>query len=344
MALDAAISIGAESAYGVSAAGTTDGYEGKADSWKASREPIESQGFRAGRQTLAADRRRVVDMGGEGELEVDMLDSGAGPLLRACWDAMTVSGGAGDAPTTLTFRTATTPASPSVTAQMIRPKVDGGSVAYRHLGAVVTEWELTQELEAPLTLNASFDFQTVTHSSDPAAALPVRYPAASVPYDWTRGAVYLTLPGSPEAPVAVSKWSVKASRGLKTDRRAVRASALKREPKRSEFPEYEGELEVEFDSNTLALYEAFIAGSTLGLRIAYSGVTQAADGTVSRLELRANAIQFSGESPEASLDELTTMSLPFVVLHPLTAGTDALTMTYVEPSGDDPTTPGLDLD
>jgi hypothetical protein len=339
VALDAAISIGAETAYGVSAT-TTTGYEGQADSWKTAREFIESNGFRAGRQTIAANRRRIVDMGGEGEIELDLLDSGAGALLRACWDALTVTPAVGEGASTLVYTTAPKPTGPSFTSQMVRPKVDGGTVAYRHVGCVVTEWELAQEVEEPLKLTASFDFQTVSHSAAPVDELPIAYPDDAVAYDWTRGTVYLSRNGV-ETAVAVLKWSVKAARGLKTDRRAVRSNALKRLPVRAEVPVYEGELEVEFDSSTLPLYEAFIAGEVLGLRVAYTGVTESGTGTGASLELVAPAVQFTGESPESSLDDVSMMTLPFRVLDP-GSGDDTLRLTYVEPSGDDPTTPAAE--
>ena len=323
MALDAAISIGAEPAFGTAAA-TTQGYEGQADSWKASREFVESKGFRAGLQTVRSDRRRIVDMGGEGEIECDLLDAGAESLLKACFDVATSTPGAEGEPTESVFVTATQPTGPSFTAQMIRPKVDGGSVAYRHVGCAVTEWEFTQEVEEALKLTASFDFQTVTHA-DP--ALPIVYPAESVAYDWTRGAVYLTRAGGSEQMVAVNSWSLKGSRGLKTDRRHVRKNPLKRDQKRAEMPVYEGEIVVEFDSTTVGLYEAFIAGEVLALRISYDGVTESTGGTASALEIDCAAIQFTGESPEASLDDLTTMTLPFAVLDPGTGPTVAVTYT-----------------
>lgn len=316
MALDAAISIGAESAYGV-AATATEGYEGQADSWKVAPEFMESKGFRAGLQTVRADRRRIVDMGGEGELELDLLDAGARSLLRAAFDTMTVAG------EVATFTTSTNAQSPSFTAQMVRPKVDGGVVAYRHLGCVVTEWEFEQEVDNPLKFKSTFDFQTVSHAGP---ALLVTYPDEAVAYDWTRGTVYLTR-GGVEKAVAVTKWSAKGARGFKTDRRFVRGNQLKEQPKRAELPAYEGELEVEFDSTTLPLYEAFIAGEVLGFRVAYTGVTQD-----TAFSLKAPAIQFTGESPEASLDDLTRMTLPFMILDPGTSA--AVTAVYTEPNGE----------
>ncbi|MEU5693864.1 phage tail tube protein [Actinosynnema sp. NPDC020468] len=313
MALDAAISIGAESAYGV-AASATRGYEGQSDSWKAKPEFVESKGFRSGLQTVRADRRRIVDMGGEGELELDLLDDGARTLLTAAFDTVSSTGDAH------TFATAGSTVPASFTAQMVRPKVDGGTVPYKHVGCVVTEWEFEQEVENPLKFKATFDFQTVSHNGPP---LPIDYPETSVPYDWTRGVVYLTRNGT-ETPVAVTKWSAKGNRGLKTDRRFIRGNQLKAQPKRAELPSYEGELEVEFDTATLPLYESFLAGAVLGFRVAYDGVTGG-----SALELRCPAIQFTGESPEASLDDLTRMTLPFAILDPGTSA--AVSVVYTEP-------------
>lgn len=314
MALDAAISIGAESAYGV-AASTTEGYEGQADSWKVAPEFMESKGFRAGLQTVRADRRRIVNMGGEGELELDLLDTGAVSLLRAAFDTTT------SAANVHTFTTATVATSPSYTVQVLRPKVDSGTVPYKHVGCVITEWEFEQEVDNPLKFKTTFDFQDVSHTG---AALPITYPEESVAYDWTRATVTLIRNGTP-AVVPVTKWSAKGARGFKTDRRLIRGNPLKAAPKRAELPAYEGELEVEFDSQTLSLYEDFIAGKVLGLQVTYGGVTAGSGFT-----LAASAIQFTGESPEASLDDLTVMTLPFVILDSGTA--PAVTVTYTEPA------------
>jgi hypothetical protein len=297
VALDAAISIGAESAFGTAAA-TTQGYEGQADSWKTSREFVESKGFRKGMQTVRADRRRIVDMGGEGELECDVLDAGFESLLVACFDAVTSTPGAEGEPTETLAVTATQPTGPSFTAQMVRPKVDGGTVAYKHTGCAVTEWEFSQEVEEALKVTASFDFQTVTHLGP---ELPIEYPDEAVAYDWTRGAVYLTLPGGSEQLVGVNSWSLKGARGLKTDRRQVRGNELKQAQKRAELPAYEGELVVEFDSATLPLYEAFIAGAIVGLRIAYTGVTESAAGTASSLEFACPVLSRRPDRDDAAV-------------------------------------------
>ncbi|OKH99994.1 hypothetical protein A6A06_23530 [Streptomyces sp. CB02923] len=325
MALDAAIGIGKETAYGA-AATTTLGYEGKSDSWKTTREFIESVGFRAGMQTARADRRNVVNMGGEGELEIDLLDAGAAALFSACFD--TYDGGTPNTSTGVTahvFESGAESSAPSFTAQMIRPTTDGKAVAYRHVGCVVTEWEMTAEVENAVALTATFDFQDVSHSDKPADALPIAYPKEAYVYDWTRTAILLTIDGKPVT-VDANKLELTADKGMKVDRRFLRGNALKAQPVRSAMPTYEGTLEGEFTSDALKLYEAFIAGKVASLAIDFAGVLPGAS-----MRIECPAIQFTGDSPEASVDDVSVAELPFRVLDP-GDGRAAMRLTYTEPT------------
>ncbi|MEV7467198.1 phage tail tube protein [Streptomyces kronopolitis] len=324
MALDASIGIGRESAYGTLST-DVEGYEGKADSWKTEREFIESVGFRAGMQTARADRRNIVNMGGEGELEIDVLDAGAGSLLTAAFDKATVTSAGGVR--THVLETAADSASPSFSAQMVRPTVDGTKVAYKHVGCVATEWELTAEVEEAVALTVSFDFQDVTHTSVPGQIVAPVYPDAAYVYDWTRTAITLKRAGN-SVPLDVSKFSLKGERGMKTDRRFLRGNQLKKQPTRNAMPSYEGELEGEFTTDSLGLYDAFVAGEVCALTLSLDGVLAG-----SSLVVECPAIQFTGESPESSVDEITVHSLPFRVLDP-GDGTPAIRVTYVEPDAD----------
>jgi hypothetical protein len=321
MALDASIGIGREDTYGTLSA-VVEGYEGQADSWKTTREFIESVGFRAGMQTARADRRNIVNMGGEGELEIDLLDSGAGSLLSAAFDKVTVTDTGGVKTTVL--ETSDVSDAPSFSAQMVRPGTDGTKAAYKHLGCVATEWSLSAEVEEAVKLTVTFDFQDVTHTTNPAQIVAPTYPAEAYPYDWTRTAVELRRGGSVVAFDATS-LELTGELGMKTDRRFLRANELKKKPVRNAVPTYEGTLEGEFSAASLGLYDAFIAGEVCSLKITFSGITAA-----SSLTIECPAIQFTGESPEAATDEVTTHNLPFRVLDPGT-GTAAIKATYVEP-------------
>jgi hypothetical protein len=321
MALDASIGIGKETAYGVLSS-VVEGYEGQADSWKTTREFIESVGFRAGMQTARADRRNIVNMGGEGELECDLLDAGAGSLLSAAFDKVTVTDTAGVKKTIL--ETSTVSAAPCFSAQMVRPGTDGTKTAYKHVGCVATEWSLTAEVESAVKLNVTFDFQNVTHTSNPAQIVAPTYPAAAYPYDWTRTAVELKRGGT-VVPFDATSLELTGELGLKTDRRFLRADALKKKPVRNAVPTYEGTLEGEFSAASLGLYEAFIAGELCALKVTFTGLLPG-----SSLTVECPAIQFTGESPEAATDEVTVHNLPFRVLDPGTSAA-AVKLTYVEP-------------
>ncbi|MFF7990337.1 phage tail tube protein [Kitasatospora xanthocidica] len=329
MALDASIGIGAEAEYGTAATAIT-GYEGKADSWKVSREFVESIGFRAGLQTARADRRNIVNMGGEGEIEVDLLDVGAADLLRAVFDKHTSTEKTGFV--THVFETSTYSGAPSWTAQMVRPTVEGTRVAYRHVGCTATEFTFAADLKGAVSLKVSFDFQDVSHSKVPAQILAPVYPAEARAYDWTRTAITLTR-GGVSAPWDSSKFELKADLGLKTDRRFLRGTPLKKRPVRAAVPSFEGSSEGEFTDTTLLLYEAFLAGEVFGLAVDLVGLTP---GTSMRWELPA--VQLTGESPEASVDDVTAMKSPFRVLDP-GDGRPAMRVTYVEPSAAPPVPP-----
>ncbi|MFF2039378.1 phage tail tube protein [Kitasatospora sp. NPDC058170] len=322
MALDASIGIGAEADYGVPATALV-GYEGKSDSWKVSREFIESVGFRSGLQTARADRRTIVNMGGEGELELDVLDVGMADVLRSVFDKHTSTEANGKV--THVFETSTHSGAPSFTAQMVRPTVEGTRVAYKHVGCVAKEFTLTADLKGPVGIKVGFDFQDVSHSKVPAQILAPVYPAESRAYDWTRTAVSLRRSGA-AVPLDANKLEIKADLGLKTDRRFLRGNALKRKPVRAAVPSFEGSAEGEFSDQTLPLYESFLAGEILGLAVDLVGITA---GTSMKWEFPA--VQFTGESPEASVDDVTAMKLPFRILDPGT-GDAVIRVTYVEPS------------
>lgn len=320
--MDASFGIGVESAYGTVAT-AFEGYESKSDSWKSDRQFIESVGFRAGMQTVRANRRNIVNMGGEGEIELDLLDAGAGTLLAAAFDTVTVTpDGAGMR--THVFKTSDVVESPSFTAQMVRPTTDGGRVAFRYGGCMVTGWTLTAETESAIVFNAACDFQDETYAST-GIVDPV-YPEDGFPLDWSRASVSLTR-GGVAAPMNARKLEVTAERGLNTSRRFLRGNALKAVPLRAATPTYEGTLEGEFTSSGLPLYAAFVSGEVCGLTAVFAGLTPG-----SSLTVALPAIQFTGESPEASLDDLTVQNFPFRILEPESA--DAITATYVEPDPD----------
>lgn len=296
--LDTAVLFGKESTYGTPAT-LTHAVEAKSDPWARSQEYVESLGFRAGSHGVRTDRRKVVNMGAAGSIEADMLDRGFGFLLEGLLDATTGPTAGTGSEFTSTHASDTDAAGLSYTVQVLRPVVDGGIQPFTYHGAVPTGWSLSHDVGGLLVLSADFDAED--EDTDTPAGTPV-YPADAEPFSWVEGS--LTLDGSPVDP---SAFSLTADLGMKTDRRFIRANPLKKQPKRITAPTYEGSLSVEFDS--LDIYNAFTAGTIMPLEATW------ATGPGFSVVLTLAAVQFTGSSPSANLDDLTLQEAPFKVLH-----------------------------
>lgn len=315
--LDTAILVGEETTYGTTASAWDRAYEGKADSFARSQEPLESIGFRPGMHTVRSDRRRPINMGGEGSLEVDVLDQGFGLLLQAMLGTVTgpTQVGATDA-YDIEADSATDLPTPSYSVQVQRIDSSGTKRSFTHKGAVITGWEISQDVNGLLTANLNFDFQDVV--TDEVAGSP-SYPTGALPFDWTQCAV--TVDGSA---VDVKTYSLTAELGLKTDRRYLKGSALKARPLRAAVPSFSGTLEVDFQD--LTLYNAFVSGEVMPIVATWTGSAIDVSNDF-QVVVTLPACQFDGESPSASLDDLTTQAAPFRVLH---NGTDpAVTIALV---------------
>lgn len=312
--LDNAILFGKETTYGTPAT-LTRGYEGKADSWKRAQEYLESTGMYAGRQAKRSDRRVAINMGGAGALEIDVLNKGFGLILQAMLGS--VSGptqiGATAAYKTTAATTADDP-DDSFTVQVQRTDMDGTQRNFTHHGAVLTSWSLSQAVGGLLVASMDFDFEdvdTITAAGTPS------YPAATAPFDWTQAAA--TIDGSA---VDIMSFELNADLALKTDRRFLRGSALKKKPCRSGVPQFTGTMEMEFED--LTQYNAFVAGSIVPIVVTWTGA--AIDTEAYEIVVTMPACQFTGESPEASLSDVPKQNLPFEVLW---NGTDpAITIEY----------------
>lgn len=315
--LDAAVHVGKESTYGT-AVTPTRSFEAKADGWKSEREGLESVGMRAGMQTTRSDRRKVINMGGAGAIEVDVLNKGMGLLLDGLLGTTT---GPTQQSSTIaylqTFASNEDGPTSSFTVQLIRPYVaSGSSAAFTHHGCMATGWGLSQEVNGLLTLNIDYDFEDVDTATSAATAT---YPAAASPFDWTQAV--LTVGGSA---FDVRSFEFQADLAMKTDRRYLRGSALKKQPVRSGVPEYSGTIVADFDA--LTRYNEFVAGTVVeDVVITWTGA-QIVSGHDYTIAIAFPAVQWTGESPEASISDVSTQPLPFKVLHD---GTDpAVTLTY----------------
>lgn len=318
---DVALHYGAESTYGT-AASLTRSFEAKTDEWKRKQEWLESVGFRAGIHTLRSDRSVTINMGAEGAIELDVLNKGMGLLLRDLFS--TTTGPTQQGATTAYVQThAVSKDGPltSSTIQMIRPFADGSTQQFTHKGCSCTGWELTCETGQFLVLKAMFDAQDVDTTT---AAGTATYPASTSPFHW--GQCVVTVAGGA---VDMRKLSLKADYGMNTDRRFLKGSVLKKQPRRSKLPTYEGSLEGEFES--LAHYNRFVSGGPFTAQFKWTGAL--IEG-VHNFEFTVDmpAIEYRGESPQVSLDEMPKQEVPFRVLHDGTNAAMTITVKSTDTS------------
>lgn len=313
--LDVSILFGKESTYGTPVT-LTDAFEGKADTYTFERDFIDSVGFRAGMETLRSDRRVDVSMGGAGTLEIDVLTTGFGFLLQGMLGS--IAGPTQQAATTAYISTATsTAADPndSYTVQIQRVNASGTLQSYTHHGGVMAGWRLSQDVGGLLVASMDFDFEDVdTSTGDGTPA----YAASNVPFDWTQAKATLD-----SVDTDIMSMELSADLGLKTDRRFLRQSGLKKQPVRSSVPSYEGSMTLEYDGQVE--YNDFVAGNVIPIIFTWTGAV--IEGAFNyEVVVTCNACQYTGNEPVSSLDDMPMLTLPFKVLD---NGTDAaMTITY----------------
>lgn len=307
--LDAQMHIGAEATYNDPAAVPTRSFEALGDGHKRPPAFIDSLGFRAGMQAQRSDRRRVLDMGAEGSIELDIFTKGFGMLLNACFGATTAPAQQGATPAWLQkYETNAEGAiGKSLVVQLGRPPISGAVLPFTYRGGKPKTWEITQEVGDGDSGNAKLKLEMDYAAEDTATALAApAYPASASVLAWPDLAVTVAA-----APVHPNEFSVKGDNKLNVDRRFLRSTVAKKEPIRAGVPEFEGALACEFED--MVQYNRFIAGDIVPIVATWTGAV--ISGAFSfMLRLTMAACQFSGETPEVSLDDLPKQPLPYKVL------------------------------
>lgn len=304
--LDNAVMLGVESTYGTPVA-LSRAYEAKGDDMKDAPDYLESVGFRAGLQTVRSDRRTRINMGGAGSWELDVMDKGLGLLMQGLLGA--VSGPTQVAATTAYEQTHTSTAdgpSTSYTTQYLRSRVGTDAVQpFTYHGSVPTGWRLSQGNDGLLTLEVDWDFEDEDTSTG--AGTPT-YVAAQTPFNWSNAVVTYN-----SAALDCKDFDFAADLMMKTDRRYLRGSSLKKQPERTGVPEYSGSFTADFEDTTE--FALFKAGTIAPLSVLWSGATDAIEsGHTFEFQVTCPEVQLIGETPEMSLTELTNQPLPFKVL------------------------------
>lgn len=317
--LSAQLGVAPEVTYGTIVAPTrffelADGGE----SLKLDADRIESTGLRAGRRTQHSGRVVINVKGAGGDLNFDVLTKDFGFWLKYCLGKVVTSQpAAGPAPTvydhTGTIDDLTTAG--SFTLQVGRPSTDGTVRPFTYAGCMVTSWEFSVGVDGLLTLKMTVDAQR----EDTATALAVAsYTAGAELHSFVGGLV--TLAGSA---YDVNELTLTGTNGLKTDRRFIRQSVLKKQPLENAMREFGGNLSAEFGDFTP--YNRFVNGTYATLQLKFEG--SIIETTYKHtLQIDLPVVRFDGETPNLDGKDVVQQPLPFKVLDDGTA--EPITVLY----------------
>ena len=320
--LNSAVILGDETTYGTPASTFDRAFEAQADTFKKSVEYLETESLRGNFQTQRDTRRKLINMGAEGTIAMDVTEQGMGYVFQGMFGTKAQAQiGATDAYTE-TYSTDVDESAVSYSVQVQRADVGATLRSFTYHGCVITGWSLTQNVGELLNIELNFDSEDVDTSTGAVGSPESLYPGG-VPFDWTQAAV--TWQGVSLG--NVMDFSLTGDLGLKTDRRFLRGSELKKRPLRASVPSYEGTMTVEFED--LDLYSEFVAGTVDELVITWTSANEipTSSGEFYSLTVTLPAAQFSGDTPEVNFGDTPKQSVPFKVLH---NGTDdAITFEYV---------------
>lgn len=322
---DAQVHVGRENThadpddYGL-AVTPTRSYEALTDFATAQRDALQSVGMRAGLQTVRTDRRRNYIKGWEGSLELHPHEIGLGMLLRAAIGTSQIAQVGSTDAYLQTFETGSAAPNESLTFVIGRPPANPASdvVPWTYTGGTVTEFSLEQEvgdgdggqLKATFALDGRNEL--LLNSGDglnpSGQGLPVpAYPDAGFVYGWPD--LLVTIGGGNVGDT--KSFSLSMSHGTATERYYMRRSTFKKQPIRSTLPEFTGSLEFDYENEDI--YDIVRSSEVVPLVAEWRG--PAIDGANDHFLRVTCNVQFTGDTPTVSLDDLPTQPIEFMCLH-----------------------------
>jgi hypothetical protein len=268
-------------------------------------------------QTIRSDRDDTISLGATGSIEFDLLNKGAGLLLQ---HVLGSTSGPTQLGATSAYRStfATTDIGPTGSSTIQVSRVDSGGTLrpFTYEGCVATGFNIAQDLGSNLSFTLNFDAeneQTSTGEATPA------YPSSADPFNYTQAVI--AIDGS--AATNFTSFSLDGDLAMDTARRFLNGSATKSQPKRSGVPSYTGTITAEFAS--LTDYNKFVNGTEFSINASWNGAEIASPYNFECV-ISIPVAKFTGSTPVASLDSLTTVDLPFTVLD--NGSSAPITMTY----------------
>lgn len=304
--LGAQLGLGVETTYGTYAAPTRT-LEFTSEGLTVNRERIESAGIRKGSTVRRAGRWADNRKGGGGPLSMELATKGFGLLLKHAMGSVAITTPVGSTNARRHRHTLGDLDDLSLTIQKGVPDTETGTVRpFNFLGCVLTEWELSVDVDGLVLVNFTADAQDVETSSALAATA---FPANDELFSYQQVAV--TVDGGAALPTQLS-FSV--GHGMNTSRYFIRASALKKRPLIADMRDLRGSMTFEFES--MAQANRFLNAAP-GAEVPVEAVATGdlIDGTTSYgLTATAAKVRFDDGFPVVQGPDVVTISAPFTIL------------------------------
>lgn len=314
-ALNAQLGARTETTYGTYIA-PTQFFDFNSESVTATYGRIESDSIRPGRQFRSDTRFTNYVEGASGDIELEVSSKGFGFWLLHSLGSVSTG-----ALTDMTYTHTFTPANLNgrfFTAQIGRPLYDGSTIVpWSYTGGKITGLTLENSNDGNLMATIGCDFQNEVTSQTLATAT---YPTGVESFSWVGATV--TIAGTS---FDCTSASVSIDNALKTDRRYMRGTALKKEPQVDDYREVSFELEADYDSSVQRdrVAAATAAGSIATVVMRWQAPTLAGTTTFPSLTATINGRfdEFAANvgGPESITQTLSGMGL----------GANAISIAYV---------------
>jgi hypothetical protein len=281
---------------------------------------IESQGMRVGFRVANKDRFVPYALGAAGDLNIEVLSKGFGFWLKHMLGS--VSSGTPTDSATLHTGTIGSLAGDSFTCQFNRPfHSTDADQAFTFHGGKVTGWELSNTVDGLLLAKLTCDFEDMDTDTELASA---SYPSGTVEnFSFVGGVIEIA-----DTEIAVTNAVVSCNNQLKTDRRYLRGSALKKEPLENGWRQIAWQLAADFDD--LTQYDRYrsatAAGALAKIEMIWTAPTLIGTSSLPVLKVTIDEARFDEAAVNIGGPENLTQALSGVGMYD--GSTSAVTIEY----------------
>ncbi len=293
-------------------------------------EHIMSEGIRSGRAVQDVNRYVVNKKGASGSIEFDAEANGMGLLLRHMigderaysTTKTTVSSGV----YSYSFRPGTLMTSSSMTWQLGIPGRDGVVRTGNLPGSVVSEWEVSNEIDGLLTSSLTIAGRDwVPSSADRQAPA---YATGTELFSFAGGAV--TVGGTS---AEVRSVSIACNHGLDLERYQIASSTLRSQPVQNARREITGSVELEFGAGpgtwaTDSLMDKYRAGTVVALVATWTGGTAISGTYYPSISFSLPKCLITSATPTVEGPDMVMQTVEFMALEDNANSVEPLTVTY----------------